>query len=191
MVGRSFLRSMSLLGMLLLREHLREMAVSPVVDLARFVRRRLTPPSPELITGRYRLLAPGTLMLPVGLEPGERILAEVECESMLVWVTNGRLCVQVGTEVESGWWSELERFTPPQKLVSQPRAGGPVEVKLIPTAEATFRNRSPLQLDTKENECGFLYSLATIGGWVHHQLSEMKRQPEQIGVLEHPSRQSK
>lgn len=158
----------------------------PVVDFAHFVRRRLKPPSAELITGRYRVLVPGTLSLPVGLELGERILAEVECESMLAWVTNGRLCVLVGSSAQSGWWSELESFAPPQKLVSRPRARGPVEVRLVATAEATYRNRSPLHLATREDECGFRYSLASIGGWVHHQLWELKRRPDQVGVLACP-----
>ena len=60
---------------------------------------------------------------------------------------------------------------------------GPVEVKLVATAEATYRNRSPLHLATRENECGCLYSLASIGGWVHHQLWELKTGSEPVAEL--------
>ena len=84
-----------------------------VVDFPQFVARSLTQPSPNLVSGSYRVLPARTLPVPkdVAQARSGKILAEVQCESMLVWVTTAKLMIQAGDAIECGWWSDLEGFT--------------------------------------------------------------------------------
>lgn len=87
------------------------------------------------------------------------------CSSVVVTVTDARVGVSGEGRSDFGRWSDLASVEGPRKSISVAEDGS-VSAVITPRLELRFRSRSPLVIETREDEAALLFALHGVARWV-------------------------